>query len=49
MTTRGFKEAEVRDLAGWMCDVIDDLANVSVVERVKKQVLEICRRYPVYE
>ncbi len=49
VTTRGFKEAEVRELAGWMCDIMDDLANVSVVERVKKQVLEICRRYPVYE
>jgi glycine hydroxymethyltransferase len=48
VTTRGFKEAEVRDLAGWMCDIMDDLANAAVIERVKQQVLEICRRYPVY-
>ena len=48
VTTRGFKEADVRVLAGWMCDIMDDLANQSVIERVKQQVLEICRRYPVY-
>ena len=48
VTTRGFKTAEVRELAGWMCDIMDDLGNAAVIARVKEQVLEICRRFPVY-
>jgi len=48
VTTRGFKEAEVSALAAWMCDVLDDLENQAVIERVKNQVLELCARFPVY-
>ncbi len=49
VTTRGFKEAEVRDLAGWMCNVMDDIDNTAVIDSVREQVLEICKRFPVYE
>ncbi len=49
VTTRGFKEAEVRDLANWMCNVMDDIGNAAVIEGVREQVLEICGRFPVYE
>jgi len=48
VTTRGFKEAEVVQLAGWIADVLDDVANESVIERTRQSVLEICRRFPVY-
>ena len=48
VTTRGFGEKECRELAGWMCEVIDARGAVEVIERVKGQVLEICRRFPVY-
>ena len=48
VTTRGFKEEECRELANWMCDIIDNLADESVIERVRSQVMEICARYPVY-
>lgn len=48
VTTRGFKEAEVRELAGWMCDVLDDIGNLSTIESVKTKVLGICKRFPVY-
>lgn len=48
VTTRGFKEQEVRDIANWMCDVLDDLNNTQTIERVKKQVIELCHRFPVY-
>jgi glycine hydroxymethyltransferase len=48
VTTRGFKETEVRDLAGWICDILDDLDNEAVSARVKSQVLELCARFPVY-
>ena len=48
VTTRGFKEAEVRALAGWICDVLDNVRDAATIERVKRQVLEICGRFPVY-
>lgn len=48
ITTRGFKEAECVELVNWMCDVMDDLENQEVIDRVKKQVLELCSRFPVY-
>jgi len=48
MTTRGFKEAEARELAGWICDVLDDINNAAMIEKVKSKVLAICKRFPVY-
>ncbi len=48
VTTRGFKETEVRDLAGWICDILDDLNNEAIIERIRAQVLELCARFPVY-
>jgi glycine hydroxymethyltransferase len=48
VTTRGFGEAEVQQLAGWMCDVLDDVANQATIDAVRGKVLEICGRFPVY-
>ena len=48
ITTRGFGIAESETLAGWIADVLDDIGNEDVIERVKGQVLELCRRHPVY-
>ncbi len=48
ITTRGLGEAEARELAGWMCDVIDDLENEQVIAEVKQKVLDLCARFPVY-
>jgi glycine hydroxymethyltransferase len=49
VTTRGFREAEVRQVANWMADVIDAAGSEASVQRVRGQVLELCRRFPVYE
>jgi len=49
ITTRGFGEDEARELAGWMCDVLDDIDNQDVIDGVRSKVLEVCRRFPVYE
>jgi glycine hydroxymethyltransferase len=49
VTTRGMGEAECRELANWIADVLDDLNNEQTIERVRGQVLELCRRFPVYE
>ncbi len=48
-TTRGFKDDECRDLANWMCDVIDSRGEQAVIDRVKAQVLDVCKRLPVYQ
>jgi glycine hydroxymethyltransferase len=48
VTTRGFGEAEVAELAGWIADVVDNIDDESVIDRVRGQVLEICKRFPVY-
>ncbi|MBB3047343.1 glycine hydroxymethyltransferase [Litorivivens lipolytica] len=51
VTTRGFKEDECKQLAGWMCDVLESLENGNseqVIAEVKAKVLEICKQFPVY-
>ena len=47
-TTRGFGEAEVRQVANWICDVVDNLGDESVVDRVRGEVEQLCARFPVY-
>jgi glycine hydroxymethyltransferase len=49
VTTRGFKEAEVRQLAHWICDVLDDIDNKETIQRVRNEVLALCQRFPVYQ
>ena len=48
ITTRGFGGAETRDLTGWICDILDDMDNQDVIDRVRTQGLDLCGRYPVY-
>jgi glycine hydroxymethyltransferase len=48
VTTRGFRQAEVRQLAGWIADVLDHMGDEGAVERARVQVVELCRRFPVY-
>lgn len=48
ITRRGFKEEETRELAGWMCDVLDNINDEATIESVKQKVLNICAKYPVY-
>jgi glycine hydroxymethyltransferase len=48
VTTRGFKEAEVSQLADWMSDVLANVGDESVIARTRSAVEDICRRFPVY-
>ncbi|MEE3170979.1 MAG: serine hydroxymethyltransferase [Pseudomonadota bacterium] len=48
ITTRGFGESECRDLAGWICDILDNLEDEAVNSRVREQVEALCARFPVY-
>ena len=49
ITRRGFKEAESRDLANWICDVLDNINDEQAIQAVKEKVLAICHRFPVYQ
>ena len=52
ITSRGFKEAEASQLAGWICDVLDSLEGdkaEQIIEEVKGKVLDICANFPVYK
>jgi len=48
ITTRGFQVAESRLLAEWIARVLDDPDNAAVIDEVRAQVLDLCRRFPVY-
>ena len=48
VTTRGFKEKECEQVAHWMCDILDDLANQEKRLHIKSAVLLLCKKFPVY-
>jgi glycine hydroxymethyltransferase len=51
ITSRGFKEAESRELTGWICDVLDSLENGNkdeVAATVREKVKALCATLPVY-
>lgn len=48
ITRRGFGDNEAKQVASWICDVLDNMGDESVVERVQKEVVELCSRFPVY-
>jgi len=48
VTTRGFDEADCAELAGLICDVLDNINDASVIDRVKRSALALCHRHPVY-
>ena len=49
VTRRGFKEEESRELANWICDVLDNIDDEQAIQSVKQKVLAVCRRLPVYQ
>ncbi|UDG80640.1 Serine hydroxymethyltransferase [Candidatus Hartigia pinicola] len=48
ITRRGLNECDVQELANWMCDILDDIDNEKLIERIKEKILNICKKYPVY-
>lgn len=48
ITTRGFATQETRELTNWICDILADISDALMVQRVRGQVLELCKRFPVY-
>ncbi|HGM6308025.1 serine hydroxymethyltransferase [Pseudomonas putida] len=48
VTTRGLQEESCRELAGWICDILDHLGDADVEAHVATQVAQLCARFPVY-
>ncbi len=48
MTTRGFKETETEQTANLLADVLGDAGNPATIERVRREVEALTRRFPVY-
>lgn len=48
MTTRGFKVAESKQIAGWICDVLEHLGDRAIEVQTQARVIELCKRFPLY-
>jgi len=48
VTTRGFTVADCQQLAGIICDILDNVGNHEVEQKAKQSALELCRKHPVY-
>ncbi|MGH7452506.1 MAG: serine hydroxymethyltransferase [bacterium] len=48
LTTRGMKENEMREVAFLMDKILSDINNEAVLQRVSDQVLDLCKRFPLY-
>jgi len=48
-TTRGFKEAEVSEVASWICDIIENIKDETIAAEVKEKVKLLCSKFPVYK
>ena len=46
VTTRGFKEAEMKKIAHWIREVVDDFEGNK--DRISKEVQELCAQFPIY-
>ena len=49
VTTRGFGGTEIEILSNWICDVVLDMGNAEKINTIKSQVVEMCKRFPVYK
>ncbi len=49
ITSRGFGDAEVQQVANWIADVLNDPESEAVIERVQGEVLDLARRFPIYD
>ncbi|MEM1243859.1 MAG: serine hydroxymethyltransferase [Pseudomonadota bacterium] len=49
ITTRGFKEKQAEQLSHLICDVLDNMDDDAVKDRVAEQALALCRQFPVYQ
>jgi len=48
ITTRGMKEGEMKDIGNYIAKVIENIGNENVIKRVREDVIELCKQFPIY-
>ena len=48
MTTRDFGVEESKQITNWICDVLENLDDESVIATVKQNVIDLCKKFPLY-
>ena len=48
VTTRGMKEAEMRQIGHWIAQALNNRQDAAVLKRIRKEVLELCEAFPLY-
>jgi glycine hydroxymethyltransferase len=48
VTTRGMKEPEMRQIAHWIAEALNNRTDAQLLARIRKQVLELCETFPLY-
>jgi glycine hydroxymethyltransferase len=48
MTTRGMKEAEMRQISHWIAEALDHRTDATVLAKIRKQVLGMAEEFPLY-
>ncbi len=48
VTTRGFRAPQIERVSGWIADILDSVQDEAVIVRVRDEVLDLCREFPVY-
>jgi glycine hydroxymethyltransferase len=49
LTTRGMRESEMKKVASFIHQVISNIGNEEVYQKVRKDVLELCLKFPLYK
>jgi glycine hydroxymethyltransferase len=49
VTTRGMREPEMEQIGGWIAEVLSNVGNASVEQKVRHQVAELAGRFPIYQ
>jgi len=49
VTTRGMKEREMQLIGGWVAEVLSNVGNATVEQRVRQQVADLAARFPIYQ
>jgi glycine hydroxymethyltransferase len=48
LTTRGMKEREMRQVAGWIARALEHRSDAAKLERIRGEVLELAENFPLY-
>jgi glycine hydroxymethyltransferase len=49
VTTRGMKEPEMQLIGEWVAEILNNVGNAAVEQKVRQQVADLASRFPIYE